>query len=271
MKNITNNSSLRISAYCPETCIVFVSCGRPKISERSYNSLISAISPWRDRIKVIISDASGNENKIKWVRSTDADDLILTPKFTSAATSRNLAVSLILDKYATKYICTLEDDFEYHEKWYPSLVQHTERLYGVISPFNLPYGIFSTCDHHIPMERKKIDKSNDVTAYLFGAVAYQRFMPLSHYLSVMRFWDSDILGISYAQTGGQTFRNTMRGFCGCILPEKLSWPIDVSGSESTWSGGKRNPGPPAHSFKIEEYEVIMETAKKRGFYIRNEE
>jgi len=271
MKKFNNYCRSRISKCCPETCIVFVTCGRPELSEKSYNSLISAISPFRDQIKIIISDASGDEHKIKWVLSTDADDIILTPRSTSAATSRNLAVNLILDKYATKYLCLLEDDFEYHEKWYPSLVHYAERLYGVISPFNLAYGIFSACDHHIANERQQADIENGVTAYLFGAVAYQRFTPISHYLSVMRCWDSDILGISYAQTGGQTFRNTMRGFCGCILPGKLSWPLDSNGCDSTWSGGKRNPGPPAHSFNVEEYEVIMETAKKRGFYIRNEE
>ena len=110
------------------------------------------------------------------------------------------------------------------------------------------------------------DTVNNVNAYLFGAVAYQRFMPTHHYLSVMRGWDPDLLGISYAQTGGQTFRNTMRGFCGAILSGNLSWPIDVDSEKSTWNKGKRDPGPPAHSFNENDYDIIRENAQKQGRY-----
>lgn len=257
---------MNISNICPETCIVFVSYGRPKIAEISYDSLLSAIAPYRNRIKLIISDATNDEQKIKWANKTDADDLILTPRFTPAATSRNLAMTLILDKYSPKYICMLEDDFEYSKNWYPNLVNAASKLYGIPSPFGLPYGIFSACDHHVNPEYTRKDEENGVTAYIFGSVAYQRFMPTHHYLSVMRGWDSDLLGISFAQTGGQTFRNVMRGFCGAILPGRLSWPIDVDSNESTWSKGKRDPGPPAHSFDLKDYQVILDAARKRGEY-----
>ncbi|MFC1715000.1 glycosyltransferase family 2 protein [Candidatus Poribacteria bacterium] len=255
-----------ISKLCPETCIVFVSFGRPAIAAKSYDSLVSMLAPYRDRVKIVISDATDDEQKMKWVHSTDADDVILTPRFTPAATSRNLAVTLILDKYSPRYLCMVEDDFEYHENWYPSLVEAANRLYGVMSPFDLAYGIFSSCDHHIPPDRCKKDRKNNVTAYIFGAVAYQRFMPTSHYLSVMRGWDPDLLGISFAQTGGQTFRNTMRGFCGAILPGKLSWPIDMDSTASTWSKGKRTPGPLPHSLNLEDYNVIRKAAKTIGIY-----
>jgi hypothetical protein len=172
----------------------------------------------------------------------------------------------MLDKYSPKFVFMLEDDFEYSIEWYPSLIEATDRLYGVPSPFNLPYGIFSACDHHVSKDLSIMDNANNVKAYLFGAVAYQRFIPTHHYLSVMRRWDSDLLGISYAQTGGQTFRNTMRGFCGAILPGKLSWPIDIDGDKSTWNQGKRDPGPPAHSFNIKEYEIIRKNAQNQGRY-----
>jgi hypothetical protein len=255
-----------ISKLCPETCIVFVSYGRLEIAQHSYLSLINAIAPYRNRIKIIISDATGNLEKMRWAYGSDADDIILTPRATSAATSRNLATTLILDKYSPKYLCMIEDDFEYSPDWYPSLIEAAERLYGVMSPFDLFYGIFSACDHHIPEERCMEDKKHNVKAYIFGAVAYQRFMPTMHYLSVMHGWDPDLLGISFAQTGGQTFRNTMRGFCGAILPGTLSWPIDMDSSQSTWSKGKRDPGPPAHSFNLQDYNVIRNAAKKVGVY-----
>jgi hypothetical protein len=228
--------------------------------------LIKALQPYRERIKVVISDATDDEEKMIWAKNSNADDVILTPRFTSAATSRNLATTLVLDKYSPKYLCMLEDDFEYHPDWYPSLVDTAERLYGTRSPFDLAYGIFSASEHHVPSERIKEDTLNKVKAYIFGAVAYQRFMPTNHYISVMRNWDSDILGISYAQTGGQTFRNVMRGFCGAILQEPLSWPIDTEGLHSTWSKNKRDPGPPAHSFDLEKYKVIKDSVLKNGYY-----
>jgi hypothetical protein len=255
-----------ISKLCPETCIIFVSYGRANLAKRSYESLSRAIAPFRDRIKIILSDATDEDNKIQWARQTDADDVILTPRKISAATSRNLAITLILDRYSPRYLCMLEDDFEYHADWYPSLVDASRRLYGVLSPLELAYGIFSTSKHHIPSKACKKDKKNGVTAYMFGAVAYQRFMPTSHYLSVMRGWDPDLLGISFAQTGGQTFRNTMRGFCGAILPGNLSQPIDEDNSASTWSKGKRNPGPPAHSFEPKDYQPIQRMVETIGGY-----
>jgi hypothetical protein len=254
------------ASNCPETCIVFVSYQRPMISAESFTSLENALAPYRERIKIILSDASEDTEKFNWARDSSADDIIFTPRFTPAATSRNLAVSLVMDKYSPEYLCMVEDDFIYHPDWYPSLVGTARNLYGKRSPWDLAYGIFSACAHHIPEERQCLDQRNDVIAYLYGAVAYQRFMPTSHYLQVMRFWDPDLLGISYAQTGGQTFRNTMRGFCGAVLPGNLSWPIDSDSSQSTWSKGKRHPGPPAHSFDLEDYDVVRKAARKNGYY-----
>ena len=258
-----------VASYCPETCIVFVSYGRPEVAARSYQSLCSAVAPYRDRVRIIISDATDDERKMRWARNTDADDVILTPRFTPAATSRNIATTLVLDKYSPRYLCMVEDDFEYSTEWYPSIVDAANRLYGVMSPLGLAYGIFSACDHHVPPERCREDMQNNVTAYIFGAVAYQRFMPTSHYLSTMRCWDSDLLGISYAQTGGQTFRNTMRGFCGAILSGGLSRPLDVDSSQSTWAS-KRPAGPDAHSFNLDDYEVIQQAAQQAGVYARSE-
>lgn len=256
--NMSNNS--------PETCLIFVSYGRKDIAAQSYDSLASAIEKYRERERIVISDATDAFEKCQWAHGTDADDVIWTPRQTSAATSRNVATALALDKYSPRYLCMVEDDFEYDEAWYPSLVDAAQRLYGVVSPFGLAYGIFSACDHHVPDERCRLDLENSVKAYIFGAVAYQRFVPTQHYLSVMRGWDPDLLGISYAQTGGQTFRNAMRGYCGAILEGGLSRPIDIDSSMSTWTKGKRDPGPPAHSFDLDEYEVILNAARDAGTY-----
>ena len=128
------DKKMRRASYCNETCIVFVSYGRPEISSRSYQSLTAALEPYRDRIKIIISDASNDIKKLEWACSTKADDIIYTPRPTSAATSRNLATTLAIDKYSPEFLCMLEDDFEYQPEWYPSLVRTTKNLYGVVSP-----------------------------------------------------------------------------------------------------------------------------------------
>lgn len=256
-----------VVATCPETVIVFVTHGRPELAARSYASLSAALAPYRDRVRVILSDASDDLDKMAWARQTDADDVILTPRFTPAATSRNLAMTLALDKYVPRYVCHLEDDFAYHPAWYPSLVATAARLHGARSPLGLAYGVFSASAHAIPEARLTPDPDNGVTAYIFGAVATQRFMPLSHYLAVFRQWDADVLGISFAQTGGQTFRNTMRGFCGAILPGELATPI--APEDSTWRQGRRDPGPPAHSFNLREYEIIRAAMAQQGSYPRD--
>ncbi len=259
---------MNISRNCPQTCVVFVTCGRLEVARRSFESLCHAIAPDRQRIRLILTDASDDDAKIAWARSVEADDVILTPRFTPAATSRNLAMTLILDKYCPKYLCMVEDDFAYDAAWYPAMVDAAERLYGAISPWGLAYGMFSACDADIRADRIREDPEHGVRAYLFGAVAYQRFTTTAHYLGVMRGWDSDVLGISYAQTGGQTFRNTMRGFCGAVLPGRLSWPIEPAGAVSTWRDGKRDPGPPAHSFEVERYAVVRQAAERTGIYSR---
>jgi len=247
---------------CPETCIVFVTYGRPEISSRSWSSLCAAIEGHRKRIRLVLVDSSSEEEKIIWAKNSEADEIILTPTGTSAATSRNLAAELIFDKCVPEFICMVEDDYGYSDGWYPAMVDHARRLYGVESPWGLSYGIFSSCDSHVQIKAVKDDPANGVSAYLFGAVAYQRLAPARHYLNVMKGWDPDVLGISYAQTGGQTFRNVMRGFCGALIPGELSWPLEEEKSASTWASGKRDPGPPAHSFDVEQYGVIQREVRK---------
>lgn len=99
------------------------------------------------------------------------EDIIWTPGFTSAATSRNIAVEYMMDKYSPQFICFVEDDFEYTDKWYDVMVNTTVENYGVISPLGLAYGVFSASPHRLEKERTQKDKSNNLTAYIFGAVA----------------------------------------------------------------------------------------------------
>jgi hypothetical protein len=247
----------------PETVIIFTSFGRDNIALKSLKSLIDATAKVRDKVKIIVSDATPDVGKVLELKKIKEIDLIWTPSFTSAATSRNIAVEYLKDKYSPEFVCFVEDDFEYSDEWYQTLVDTIREYHGRTSPLGLAYGIFSGSPHNLEKKRVKIDKETGLTAYIFGAIADQRFMYFSHYLSVLRMWDPDVLGISYCQTGMQTSRNVMRGFCGGIIQDKkLSWPIE--GLESTWSGGKRDVGPPAHDLDVKKFKIIQETALKNS-------
>lgn len=261
---IMNKNRKSCTKNSPETTIIFTTYGRSKISKKSLTSLIKALKDFRGKLKIIIVDATNDVSKAKWINNQFIDDIIWVPKGASSATSRNLAVELMLDKYSSEFICFVEDDVEYTKEWYPTLLRVCKENYGRISPFNLAYGIFTASSQNIHKSRVRYDEKNKLNAYIFGAVADQRFMPLHHYLSVMRMWDPDILGISYNQTGGQTFRNTVRGYCGGIIPGKALCKL-IDGGKSSWVG-KKDPGPPAHSFEIDDYKVIMEAVKKVGEY-----
>ncbi len=256
------NKEVKHYANSPETIIILNTFEREDIALKSIESLLGAIDGSRDRIKVIISDATKTMGKVEKINNMSVDDVIWTPKFTSAASSRNIAVTYALDKYNSEFICFLEDDFEYTDEWYEALVTATRENYGKMSPWDLAYGVFTASPHWLPKDRLKTDKKAGLDAYIFGAVADQRFMPLSHYLSVFRFWDPDILGVSYCQTGMQTSRNVMRGYCGGILTGKdLCRPIPEQ--ESTWREGRKDVGPPAHDMDTKKFKVIREQAAKQ--------
>jgi hypothetical protein len=259
----TKRSEAGRSRLAPVTTFVFTTCGRSAIAKRSYQSLESAVKPVRDSVRIIVSDATDDIEKITWLKDAGADDIVWTPRGVSAATSRNIALTLMLDKYASEYVCFLEDDYEYSEEWYPALLETCKKNYGQVSPWGLAYGMFSASRHNLEKERVRTDDERGLTAYLFGAVADQRFMPTHHYLAVARMWDPDILGISYCQTGMQTSRNVMRGFCGGILPQEgLCRPIPEH--KSTWRKTKRDVGPPAHDMDVRKFRVVCEAAQSAG-------
>lgn len=259
---------MKYSSKCPETAIVFTTYGRSATSMQSVLSLISALEKWRDRVKLVVSDATDDIEKAKELASTAIDDLIWTPRSISAASQRNLCVTYILDKFSTKNICFLEDDYLYTSDWYPSMIEAVNKYYGTISPWGLAYGVFSSSQHNLENDRIKMDAETGLLAYIFGAVADQRFMPLAHYLSVFRFWDSDLLGISYCQTGMQTARNTIRGYCGGVLTdESLCYPIETA--KSTWRKKKRDVGPPAHDFDTRKYKVYCDIMNQTASKERN--
>lgn len=249
------------SEICPETVIVFTTFGRETVSKNSFKSLMDAIKNFRRRVKVVVSDATPSAEKATFFQENGADDVIWSPNFASAATQRNLCLELIQDKYSNEFICLVEDDYEYTEEWYPRLVDVCRNFFGRLSPWGMPYGMFSASNHVFQEERQLWDREAELIATFHGTVADQRFMPMAHYLNILRFWDPDVLGVSLCQTGMQTSRHAMRGFCGGVIPsEDLCWEIPEQ--ESTWRGGKRDVGPAAHSMKPQDYKAVIERVQK---------
>ncbi len=247
---------------CPETVIVFVSYEREDVAVQSLMSLCLAVRGFRDRVRIVVSDATPSYDKIAALRVCEFDDLIWTPDPTSAATSRNLATTLIQDKYCPEFICFVEDDIVYSKKWYPTMVEVTRSTYGKMSPWGVAYGVFSGSPHVLFSEdRRKFDAERNIVADIFGVAADQRFMPFHHYLNVFRMWDPDVLGISSCQTGSQVHRNTMRGFCAGFLH---GWGLCdyVPDQQSTWIG-QRDVGPPSHDTDVNRHKAILAAGRKQ--------
>ena len=251
------------SKLAPETVIIFTTFERPEVAIRSFESLTNALKPVRDRVRLVVCDSSRLADKTVKFRELGADDVIWVPTFACAGTQRNLAVTLVQDKYSAEFICFLEDDFEYTESWYPRLVSTCRQYFGVMSPLGVAYGLFSASTHPLEPERTAMDEEAGLLAYCFGGIADQRFMPMAHYLQVMRTWDADLLGVSYCQTGMQTARNLMRGFCGGIIKENLCSEIPIA--ESTWRG-KRDVGPLAHDLDPSKFQIIATRCREAGVF-----
>jgi hypothetical protein len=249
------------SASSPESVIIFSSYERDDIAIASLKSLIAALRIHRGRVKVMVSDATGRLDKIAKLEACGPDDLIWTPHFTSAASSRNLAVTLLMDKYSPQYICFVEDDILYSDRWYPTILEATQKNYGQMSPWGMAYGVFSASPHPLFEEfRRKFDPQRNLVADIFGVAADQRFMPFHHYLTVFRMWDPDLLGVSSCQTGSQVHRNTMRGYCAGFL-HNANVCTYVPGQESTWIN-QRDVGPPSHNTDIDKHRSIIQQAHR---------
>jgi len=255
----------QFSSLCPETAFVFTTFQRDEISTHSFLSLSEALQDFRKRVKIVVCDATLAPDKAQFFVENGADDVLWTPTFVSAATQRNLCLELIRDKYSNEYICFLEDDYEYTKAWYPALLRACREHFGRMSPWGMPYGMFSASNHRFQKERVKEDPATGLIAAFHGTVADQRMLPMSHYEAVLRFWDPDLLGVSFCQTGMQTSRHAMRGFCGGILPsEDLCWEIPEQ--KSMWRGGRRDVGPLPHSMNPQDYNAVRKATLKKVTY-----
>jgi len=214
----------------PETVIIFQTFGRREIACQSLLSLLTATT--NEDSVVVVTDATPVNEFDHDLLGLGPQEYIWSPGDTSLATSRNLGVSMALDKYVAKWLLFVEDDVLYHNNWYEQLIETATRLEGTISPLGLAYGVFSASPQAHKIDVDVFDNENNIFASEFGLRADQRLYSSAHYLSVGKFWDADLLGISSCQTGKINHRSTMRGYCGGSIGH-LNLCSFVEGQEST--------------------------------------
>ncbi len=240
-----------------EAVLIFGTYKRPDIALKSLESLsrVGSCQNWR----LVVADASD-----KPLLAEDCErlgyDYIWTPGDVSMAASRDLAFAYAKMKYVAEWVLFLEDDLVYEEHWYETLINFAGRTYGKLSPFGLAYGVFSASPGVKRDETVVFDEENDCFAQFFGPRADQRLYKMSHYDSVVKHWDPDVLGISSSQTGAQIQRNTLRGFCSASIAH-LNLCSFVEGEVSTWQG-IRDIGPAAFDKRLGGYKSIVGRVKE---------
>ena len=241
-----------------ETLIIFGTYERLEIAEKSLKSLLS--STIGQRVKIIVSDSSTEPNIYNICKENSNVEYIWSPNKVSMANARNLAIEYGRNKYVSDWILFLEDDLEYTKNWYAELLKVAKEYYGKMSPLGLAYGIFTAS----PLGVKEADKisvklENGYVASMFGPRADQRLFKASHYYTISREWESDLLGISSSQTGKVINRSLMRGYCALSV-KSLNLCSFLDEEESTWVG-IRDIGPAAFDKRFEGYKSIINLAQ----------
>ena len=237
-----------------ETLIVFGTYQRYEVAKRSLDSLI--LSTNGKRIKIIVSDSSKNPDFYNLCKKYSNVEYLWTPDRVSMASARNLAIEYARNKYVSDWILFLEDDLEYNENWYSELVKVAKKYYGKMSPLGLAYGIFTASPKGVKEGKDlSIKLENGYIVSMFGPRADQRLFKASHYYSISREWESDLLGISSSQTGKIINRSLMRGYCALSISNQNLCRFIEEGV-STWSG-IRDIGPVAFDKRIQGYKSII--------------
>jgi len=202
--------------------------------------------------KVIVHDSSvrEKEQKRKYLEGLRSkyDFLLLLSDNISAAHSRNMCLSLGMDLYAPDYTCLLEDDHGYREGTIDALIKAMKEYYGKRSPNGLMYGIFTTCYTHTHASIKKIKgnlgypliEENADPFTVGGTNNCFRCAPTSHWINVLKFYDTDEYLLSTFQTSQPRWRNYHKGFTAMYVGNrKLEYFVETRGRGMTSKDSKK--------------------------------
>ncbi len=181
----------------------------------------------RHDARLIVHDSSVNGREEKWAYlqelNKNRDFFLILSDNLSMAHARNLCLHLGRELYAPDFICLLEDDHGFHPGLIPAMVRAMKTYYGKVSPNGLRYGLFTGCGAHNAARRELLQDGNAYPAGSLRAEAMGRAnsccrcAPTSHWLDVLKGYDTDEYLISTFQTKNMNLRNYHKGFTAMIV------------------------------------------------------
>ncbi len=177
----------------------------------------------RNDAKLIVHDSSVNHRSEKWEYlqelNKNNDFFLILSNNLSMAHARNMCLHLGMELYAPDYICMIEDDHGFKEGLIPLIIDAMKKYYGKIAPNGLRFGLFSGCTKHLHKGNYvELEDGNiypDATSppiALGGANSCFRCAPTSHWVNILKGYDTDEYLISTYQTKNLNFRNYNKGF-----------------------------------------------------------
>lgn len=181
----------------------------------------------RNDARLIVHDSSvgGREEKWAYLRelNKNGDFFLILSDNMSMAHARNMCLHLGRELYAPGFVCMLEDDHGFLPGLIPAMIGAMETHYGKVSPNGLRYGLFTGCGAHNAAGRELLEDGNaypgaELKAEQLGrANSCCRCAPTSHWLDVLKGYDTDEYLISTFQTKQLNLRNYHKGFTTMIV------------------------------------------------------
>jgi len=203
-----------------ELLIIFPTFEKLEVVKKTLQSIIEEIKGHDARIIVHDSSVKGRKEKWAYLLTLNENDdffLILSNNL-SMAHARNMCLRLGFELYAPDYVLMLEDDHGFKRGLVKSLVRTMKEYYGKISPNGLRYGLFCGCTQHTNAKRGLTQDGHsypiiDQNPFIVGGCnSCFRAAPTSHWLNVLKGYDTDEYLISTFQTKNINWRNYHKGF-----------------------------------------------------------
>lgn len=192
--------------------------------------------------KLIVHDSTvGPDREAKWEYLRNLADehsffLILSSNV-SMAHARNMCMHTGIEMYAPDVIAMMEDDHGYKPGFIGEMLLAVNEHYGEISPNGLRYGLFTGCSECNKGNKVNVENTSHLVrdkdqpiGLMGGANSCYRCAPTSHWISVLKGYDTDEYPISKFQTSGINARNYNKGFTCLILDDgKKMFSVEAEG------------------------------------------
>jgi len=229
--------------------VIYPTFEKPEASRATLPSVLEEAARAGARVIVHDSSVEGRDEKWAWLRSLrdDFDFFLLLTDNCSMAHARNMCLRLGIEMYAPQYACMLEDDHAVRPGFVEAMTDAMDALYGRRAPNGLRYGLFSACAEHCWAEgRHEVSgghfcaDAGNPPGVLGGVNSCCRCAPVSHWVSVLKGYDTDEYPISTHQTKHLAYRNYHRGYTHCIVRSgALMYSVPDEGRGTSMPGTMR--------------------------------